>query len=60
MSQGKDNPTPHEIIKQAIESVCSEGNSDPHRVTLDIVRALERGGWEFKRVPEFNDWGRVS
>lgn len=40
--------TPNEIIRGAILSVCSDGNSDANRVTLDVIHALEQAGWEFR------------
>jgi hypothetical protein len=40
---------PYDVISQAIEVVCSDGNSDPRVVAIDIVAALERAGWEITR-----------
>lgn len=47
-------------ICSAIESVCSDGNSDIKRVARDVVRSLQRAGFEIVPTKPFNDWGRIG
>ena len=48
------------VIARAIAGVCSDGNSDANGVARDVVRALEREGFEIVTSKPFNDWARIG
>jgi hypothetical protein len=53
-------PTPEAAIRQAIAGACSDGNADAKRVARDVVRALERAGFEIVEMKPFNDWALID
>ena len=46
MSKPDSQTTPEAVIRRAVVSVCSDGNSDASRVARDVIGALYAAGYQ--------------
>lgn len=54
-SQTTGQEAPHDIIRAAVQSVCSDGNADSGAVARAVIGALYGAGWQIVPAIEVPD-----